>query len=106
MPRGAPHLPAETAAEWGLIWRAVDDERLIAEAEGLTRRLAAAATAGLALAKVALDAAATNGRDRQLDVERDLQTEAGRTADFAEGVRVFLEKRPARFSGRLPKPIG
>jgi 2-(1,2-epoxy-1,2-dihydrophenyl)acetyl-CoA isomerase len=93
-------LPAEQAAEWGLIWRCVDDEELPDEAGALAARLAEAPTRGLGLAKRALNASAANGLDAQLDLERDLQREAGRTEDYAEGVRAFLEKRPARFRGR------
>ena len=96
----AEPLPADKAAEWGLIWQAVADERLIEEAHRLTARLARQATQGLALMKRALDAGETNDLDTQLDLERDLQAEAGRTPDYAEGVRAFLEKRPPAFTGR------
>jgi 2-(1,2-epoxy-1,2-dihydrophenyl)acetyl-CoA isomerase len=96
----AEPLPAETAAEWGLIWRAVDDADLMTEAEALTERLAAQPTQGLAMIKHALDASAVNTLDAQLDLERDLQRAAGRTPDYAEGVRAFLEKRAPRFTGR------
>jgi 2-(1,2-epoxy-1,2-dihydrophenyl)acetyl-CoA isomerase len=50
--------------------------------------------------KRALDAAGSNTLDQQLDLERDLQGEAARTPDYAEGVRAFLERRPAKFTGR------
>jgi 2-(1,2-epoxy-1,2-dihydrophenyl)acetyl-CoA isomerase len=96
----AEPLPAERAAEWGLIWRVIDDESLMAEAHALAARLAAQATIGIALTKRAFDAAETNTLDQQLDLERDLQDEAGHTPDYAEGVRAFLEKRPANFIGR------
>lgn len=96
----AEPLPAEKAAEWGLIWQAVDDGRLMDEAHALAARLAMQATQGLALTKRALDAAEANDLDRQLDLERDLQAEAGRTVDYAEGVRAFLEKRRPVFTGR------
>ena len=96
----AEPLPAETAAEWGLIWRVVPDEKLLDEAHGLAARLASQATQALALVKQALDAAELNTLDRQLDLERDLQCEAGNTPDYAEGVRAFLEKRPPVFTGR------
>jgi 2-(1,2-epoxy-1,2-dihydrophenyl)acetyl-CoA isomerase len=96
----AEPLPAETAAEWGMIWRVVDDDRLMVEAHALAMRLAAGATIGLALTKRALDAAEDNDFDRQLDLERDLQAEAAGTPDHQEGVSAFLGKRPPLFTGR------
>ncbi len=96
----AEPLPAETAAAWGLIWKAVDDDQLQAEAEALTADLASQPTQGLGLSKRALSASAANTLDAQLDLERDLQREAGRTPDYAEGVMAFLEKRPPNFTGR------
>ncbi|HEY9348556.1 MAG TPA: 2-(1,2-epoxy-1,2-dihydrophenyl)acetyl-CoA isomerase, partial [Inquilinus sp.] len=57
-------------------------------------------TQGLALIKQALDASAGNSLDAQLDLERDLQRRAGRTPDYAEGVRAFIEKRSAKFTGQ------
>ena len=96
----AEPLSAETAAEWGMIWRAVEDDRLMAEAHALAARLASAATIGLALTKRALAAAEANDLDDQLDLERDLQAEAGATPDHAAGVRAFLDKRPPVFTGR------
>jgi 2-(1,2-epoxy-1,2-dihydrophenyl)acetyl-CoA isomerase len=96
----AEPLDAETAAAWGLIWKAVDDAALSEEARAIAARLAAGPTRGLGLTKRAIQAAAGNGLDAQLDLERDLQREAGRTADYAEGVIAFLEKRKPEFSGR------
>jgi 2-(1,2-epoxy-1,2-dihydrophenyl)acetyl-CoA isomerase len=93
----ADPLPAATAAEWGMIWKAVPDDVLQAEAEALAARLALQSTEGLARIKQALEASPGHSLDRQLDLERDLQREAGRSADYAEGVRAFLEKRPPRF---------
>jgi 2-(1,2-epoxy-1,2-dihydrophenyl)acetyl-CoA isomerase len=96
----AEPLDAETAASWGLIWKAVDDAALLDEAKAIATRLAAGPTRGLGLTKRAIQAAATNSLDAQLDLERDLQREAGRTADYAEGVAAFLEKRQPGFTGR------
>jgi 2-(1,2-epoxy-1,2-dihydrophenyl)acetyl-CoA isomerase len=93
-------LSADQAEAWGLIWRAVDDERLMDEAMALARHLATQPTKGLGLIKRALLAAATNSLDAQLDLERDLQREAGRTEDYREGVAAFMEKRQPTFKGR------
>jgi 2-(1,2-epoxy-1,2-dihydrophenyl)acetyl-CoA isomerase len=93
-------LPAEDAASWGLIWKAVDDDKLMAEAGALARSLAAGPTRAYALIKRALDASETNTLDAQLELERDLQREAGFSADYREGVAAFLEKRKARFKGK------
>jgi 2-(1,2-epoxy-1,2-dihydrophenyl)acetyl-CoA isomerase len=96
----AEPLPAEKAEAWGLIWKAVDDESLMIEAEKLAAHLATQPTIGLALMKQALDASWGNTLDRQLDLERDLQGEAGRTPDYAEGVSAFFAKRAPSFTGR------
>lgn len=96
----AEPVPAETAENWGLIWRAVDDDRLAEEARELALRLAAGPTRGLGLTKLSIQAAATNSYDTQLDHERDTQRIAGRTADYAEGVVAFLEKRQPEFRGQ------
>jgi 2-(1,2-epoxy-1,2-dihydrophenyl)acetyl-CoA isomerase len=96
----AEPLEAETAASWGLIWKAVDDAALLEEAKAIAARLAAGPTRGLGLTKRAIQAAATNSLDAQLDLECQLQREAGRTADYAEGVTAFLEKRKPGFTGR------
>ncbi len=96
----AEPLMADKAADWGLIWKAVEDADLMAEAETLARSLAAGPTLGLGLTKRLIQQAATHTLDQQLDAERDAQQQAGRSADYAEGVTAFLEKRPARFTGR------
>jgi 2-(1,2-epoxy-1,2-dihydrophenyl)acetyl-CoA isomerase len=93
-------LSAEQAEAWGLIWRVAEDDRLMDEALGLARRLAEAPTRGLALIKTALNASWANDLDTQLDLERDLQREAGRTQDYREGVKAFMEKRQPAFKGR------
>ncbi|MGF7175220.1 2-(1,2-epoxy-1,2-dihydrophenyl)acetyl-CoA isomerase PaaG [Azospirillum doebereinerae] len=93
-------LSAEQAEAWGMIWKVVDDERLMDEAGALARHLATQPTRGLALTKQALNAASTNDLNTQLDLERDLQREAGRTEDYREGVAAFVAKRAPNFEGR------
>jgi 2-(1,2-epoxy-1,2-dihydrophenyl)acetyl-CoA isomerase len=96
----AEPLSAEKAEAWGLIWRVVEDDALMAEAEKLCVHFAAAPTVGLALTKRALDQSWDNDLETQLDLERDLQREASQTFDYAEGVRAFMEKRAPIFTGR------
>ena len=93
-------LAADRAAEWGLIYKTVEDDRLREETETLAATLAEQPTIGLGLIKRALNMSASNTLDAQLDLERDLMREAGRTADYAEGVSAFIEKRKPRFTGR------
>jgi 2-(1,2-epoxy-1,2-dihydrophenyl)acetyl-CoA isomerase len=96
----AEKISAEQAAQWGMIWKCVDDERLRPEAAALARQLAGQATRALGLTKRAIYASADNSFDQQLDLERDLQREAAKSEDYREGVAAFKEKRPARFTGR------
>nr|WP_210313699.1 2-(1,2-epoxy-1,2-dihydrophenyl)acetyl-CoA isomerase PaaG [Rhodopseudomonas rhenobacensis] len=96
----AEPVAAEQAEAWGMIWRAVDDAALLAEAHRLAAHFATQPTAGLALIKQALDASESNSLDQQLDLECELQGQAGRTADYGEAVAAFFDKRPPRFIGR------
>ena len=93
----AEPLGAEQAQAAGMIYRAVDDEDLMGEARIVAERLAGGATDALGLIKRALAASAGNNLDAQLDLERDLQREAGAGEEYVEGVRAFLDKRPADF---------
>jgi 2-(1,2-epoxy-1,2-dihydrophenyl)acetyl-CoA isomerase len=93
-------LPAETAAAWGMIWQCVADAELGSTVDALARRLAAAPTRGLAWTKAAIRGGWQRTLAEQLDVERDAQRELGRSADYAEGVAAFVEKRVPRFTGR------
>jgi len=88
----AEPLAAEDAERWGLIWKAVDDDKLMAEAGAIARKLASGPTKGYGLIKRALYASAHNSLDAQLDLERDLQREAGFSEDYRKGVAAFLEK--------------
>ena len=96
----AEKVTAQEAVTMGLILRVIDAPTLLAEATALARKLAQQPTRGLGLIKRALNASATNGLDEQLALEAQLQAEAGSTADYREGVRAFLEKRPPVFVGR------
>lgn len=96
----AEPLGAETAAEWGLIWKAVEDTALMDEARTLAQSLATGPTLGLGMTKRLIHAAGTNSLEQQLEMEIACQRIAGFSADYAEGVSAFLEKRKATFRGQ------
>jgi 2-(1,2-epoxy-1,2-dihydrophenyl)acetyl-CoA isomerase len=93
-------LPAERAAEWGLIWAAVPDDQLPSEARVVAQRLAKGPARAFGEIKRALDAAAENTLDEQLELERRVQRRLGDTEDFREGVTAFLAKREPQFKGK------
>ncbi len=93
-------LPAEKAADWGLIWAAVDDAQLMTEARAVAERLAKGPTKAFGEIKHTLDAAAENTLDQQLELERRTQQKLGDTEDFREGVTAFLTKREPQFKGK------
>ncbi|MEQ1707887.1 MAG: 2-(1,2-epoxy-1,2-dihydrophenyl)acetyl-CoA isomerase PaaG [Terricaulis sp.] len=92
-------LTAERAEAWGVIWKCVDDDHLVAETGALAAKFAAAPTAGLAATKKLIRESGARTFNAQLDIERDAQSALGRTSDYKEGVAAFLEKRAAKFSG-------
>jgi len=96
----AEKLPAETALEWGLINRVYDDGALMDEALKLARRLADGPTTALTLTRQLYGASPHNSFEEQIDLESKFQSAAGKSADFYEGVQAFLQKRPAKFTGK------
>jgi 2-(1,2-epoxy-1,2-dihydrophenyl)acetyl-CoA isomerase len=96
----AERLPVETALAWGLINRVCEDEKLLEEAMALAGRLAEGPTMALAVTRRLYWASPQNSFDQQLDLERQEQRRAGLTEDFVEGITAFLQKRPARFTGK------
>jgi 2-(1,2-epoxy-1,2-dihydrophenyl)acetyl-CoA isomerase len=93
-------ISAEQAEQWGLIWKCVDDDRLLEEATQVARHLATQPTLGLAMIKRAINASYTNTLEQQLDLERDCMRLGGRSEDYREGVAAFVEKRKPVFKGR------
>lgn len=90
-------LSAEDAANWGLIWRVVEDEALMDEVHTLAQNLANGPSRAYALTKQAIHAASGNLLEEQLQLERKFQREAGISDDYKEGVAAFLEKRPPNY---------
>jgi 2-(1,2-epoxy-1,2-dihydrophenyl)acetyl-CoA isomerase len=93
-------LAAEKAAEWGLIWKAVEDDQLDSEVDAVATRLAGLPPLGLAAIKNIVRTSWSRTLDQELDLQRDEMRRLGFTADYREGVAAFLEKRPPKFTGK------
>lgn len=93
-------VPAETALDWGMIYKVVDDAELMAEARAIAVKLAKGPTRSYALIRQGLRDCLDKPLSEALMVERRNQLAAGRTADFVEGVSAFLQKRPVAFTGK------
>lgn len=91
-------LPAQQAKDWGLIWDVAEDP--LAAAKTMAHRLATMPTKALVATRHILRASGRNSLAQQLDLERDTQSAMGKTHDYIEGVKAFLEKRPAQFTGQ------
>lgn len=90
---------AAEAAQMGMIYQAVADEELMPTASKIASKLAQMPTYGIALTKQALNQAYNNSLTEQLALEDELQTKAGKSYDYNEGVSAFLEKRKPEFKG-------
>lgn len=95
----APKVSAKEAEAQGMIWKAVPDAEFMNEATTLAKKLATMPTKAIALTKEALNRAQHTSLDTQLDHENELQSIAGRSHDYNEGVKAFLEKRKPVYKG-------
>ena len=93
-------LSADKAADWGLIWKCVEDDGLDEEVDGLATKLAALPPLGLAATKQLIRSTWARSLDEELDMQAGEMRRLGFTDDYREGVAAFLEKRPAKFTGR------
>jgi 2-(1,2-epoxy-1,2-dihydrophenyl)acetyl-CoA isomerase len=92
-------ISADRALALGMIYKVVRDDELLRDSTALAKQLAEMPTRGLGLTKRGLNASLVNDLDKQLDLEEQLQREAGKTEDYREGIAAFLEKRKPEFFG-------
>ena len=95
----ADKLPAEKAADWGLIWQCVDDAEFAAAVDKLAQQLSTAPTKALVRTRQAMHAAPGHTLEQQLSFEGGMMRELGWSPDYAEGVKAFSEKRAPKFTG-------
>ena len=93
-------LPAETAAEWGLIWKCVDDDSLDDEVDALAEKLASLPPLGLAATKKLIRSTWARTLEQELNEQRNEMRRLGYSQDYREGIAAFLEKRTPTFVGR------
>ncbi|MCH7781867.1 2-(1,2-epoxy-1,2-dihydrophenyl)acetyl-CoA isomerase [candidate division KSB1 bacterium] len=93
-------ISAKLALEYGMIYKVVEHDKLKSESLNLSERLASMPTTGLGLIKRGFNRSFSNDLDSQLEFEEELQGIAGKTHDYREGVRAFIEKRKPKFTGK------
>ena len=92
-------IKAGQALEFGMIYKVCEDDKLQEEALSIAKQLATQPTRGFGLTKRGLNKSLSNDLESQLDFEEDLQRQAGKTYDYNEGVKAFIEKRKPEFKG-------
>lgn len=93
-------VSADEAVQMGMIYRSFDDEAFEAAWKSMATNLAQMPTKGIGLTKRAINNSFSSTLEQQLDLEKELQAQAGATHDFGEGVAAFLQKRKPEFKGR------